>query len=118
MTQVRATFFRPSFKKRWLAHVLLSPLSSPGFRKQLSDGETGFLVAPGNVSALADALEKLLRNRDLRAQFGAAGKARIEKNFQIQTTIVPLLDLFEQAEAQLDDATSCPTRREQNRIPD
>ena len=34
------------------------------------------------------------RSRELRAQFGAAGKARIEKNFQIETTICPLLDLF------------------------
>ena len=67
-----------------------------GIPETVVDGKTGLLVAPGNVSALTDALEKLLRNRDLRAQFGAAGKTRIEKHFQIQTTIAPLLDLFGQ----------------------
>ena len=72
-----------------------------GIPETVVDGKTGFLVAPGNVSALADALEKLLRNRDLRAQFGAAGKARIEKHFQIQTTIEPLLDLFGQLKGNL-----------------
>ena len=65
-----------------------------GIPETVVDGKTGFLVEPGNISALANALEKLLRNRDLRAQFGAAGKARIEKHFQIQTTIEPLLHLF------------------------
>ena len=67
-----------------------------GIPETVVDGKTGFLVAPGDISALANALEKLLRNRDLRAQFGAAGKTRIEKHFQIQTTIAPLLDLFGQ----------------------
>jgi glycosyltransferase involved in cell wall biosynthesis len=46
-----------------------------GIPETVIGGETGFLVAPGSVPALADALEKLLRSRDLRAQFGAAGKA-------------------------------------------
>jgi hypothetical protein len=67
-----------------------------GIPETVVDGATGFLVGPGNVSALADALEKLLRNRDLRTQFGAAGKSRIEEHFQIQTTIAPLVDLFSQ----------------------
>ena len=67
-----------------------------GIPETVVDGKTGLLVPPGNVSALAGALDKLLRNRDLRAQFGAAGKARIENHFQIQTTIERLLDLFGQ----------------------
>jgi glycosyltransferase involved in cell wall biosynthesis len=69
-----------------------------GIPETVVGGETGFLVSPGNVSALSDALEKLLRSRDLRLQFGKAGKARIEKNFQIQTTIAPLIELFERIE--------------------
>ena len=57
--------------------------------------KTGFLVPPGDISTLADALEKLLRSRDLRQQLGAAGRARIEEHFQIETTIEPLIALFE-----------------------
>ena len=80
-----------------------------GIPETVVDGKTGLLVAPGNVSALADALEKLLRNRNLRAQLGAAGKTRIEKHFQIQTTIAPLLDLFGQLKRNVDDAISRPS---------
>ena len=67
-----------------------------GIPETVIGGETGFLVSPGDVAAFADALEKLLRSRDLRFQFGAAAKARIEKHFRIETTIEPLLALFDQ----------------------
>ncbi len=65
-----------------------------GIPETVIGGETGFLVSPNDVPALAEALEKLLHSRDLRFELGAAGKARIEKHFQIETTIAPLLDLF------------------------
>jgi glycosyltransferase involved in cell wall biosynthesis len=66
-----------------------------GIPETVIGGETGFLVSPGDVPGLADALEKLLRSRDLRSQLGEAGKARIEKHFRIETTIEPLLELFQ-----------------------
>ncbi len=75
-----------------------------GISETVVDGKTGLLVPPGDAPALADALEKLLRNGDLRTQFGATGKTRIEKHFQIQTTIEPLLDLFAQLKS------NAPTR--------
>ena len=57
-----------------------------GIPETVIGGETGFLVRPEMSRLWQTRLEKLLRSRDLRAQFGAAGKARIEKHFQIQTT--------------------------------
>jgi glycosyltransferase involved in cell wall biosynthesis len=49
----------------------------------VSDGENGLLIAPGDVSALADGLEKLIPNRALRQAMGLAGRARFEKEFTI-----------------------------------
>ena len=61
-----------------------------GIPETVVDRETGFLVTPGDTSALADALAKLLDNADLRSRMGEAGRARVEKHFQIQTTVESL----------------------------
>ncbi len=65
-----------------------------GIPESVVEGETGFLVLPAQPLALADALEKLLRDAPLRAQFGAAGRQRIERNFQVETTVEPLEQLL------------------------
>lgn len=48
-----------------------------GLPAQVDDGKTGYLVPPRDESALADAIVRLLRNRDLRRQLGANGKRKI-----------------------------------------
>jgi glycosyltransferase involved in cell wall biosynthesis len=40
------------------------------------DGETGLLVAPGDVPALGSALRRLVDDADLRHRLGAAARAR------------------------------------------
>jgi glycosyltransferase involved in cell wall biosynthesis len=65
-----------------------------GIPETVVDEETGLLVPPGDVHALAGALEKLLDSAELRSRFGAAGRGRIEKHFQIETTVNPLVDLL------------------------
>jgi glycosyltransferase involved in cell wall biosynthesis len=80
-----------------------------GIPESVIGGGTGFLVAPGDVPALADALEKLLHSRGLRFQFGAAGKTRIENHFRIETTIEPLIELFENLERKAARAAHTPS---------
>lgn len=45
------------------------------------DGETGFVVPPGDVDALTAALRRLVDDPDLRRSLGAAGRARAEREF-------------------------------------
>lgn len=66
-----------------------------GIPEAVVDKETGLLVPPGESGLFADALEALCRNTELRARYGAAGRERIENNFQIDTTLQPLVQQFE-----------------------
>jgi glycosyltransferase involved in cell wall biosynthesis len=68
-----------------------------GIPELVVDGQTGVLVSPGDTAALADALERLLRDPKLRLHYGRAGRARIEQRFRIEDTVAPLLKLFETA---------------------
>ena len=63
----------------------------------MADGETGFLVPPHNSGALADPIEKLLRNPQLRRRIGAAAQARVRKEFDIGRNTEDLMTLFRQA---------------------
>lgn len=44
---------------------------------------TGLIVPPGDSEALAVALNRLLADPALRAQYGAAGRARVERDFTV-----------------------------------
>ncbi len=61
-----------------------------GIPESVAVGETGLLVPPNDAGALANALERLIRDPKLRARFGAAGRARVERNFQVEITVEPL----------------------------
>src|SRR6266478_123683 len=61
------------------------------------DGESGLLVAPGDVEGFANALESLLRDPQLRARLGAAGRQSVEERFDVDKTAAQLLELVEAA---------------------
>jgi glycosyltransferase involved in cell wall biosynthesis len=68
-----------------------------GIPEIVGDGESGLLVAPGDVEGLANALESLLRDPQLRARFGAAGRRNVEERFDVDKTAAQLLKLVEAA---------------------
>lgn len=54
-----------------------------GVPEVVVEGETGFLVPPGNAEELTRALERLLADRELRRRMGAAGRRRAELLFDV-----------------------------------
>jgi len=66
-----------------------------GIPESVVNDQTGVLVSPGDTTALAQALDRLLRDAELRLRYGRAGRARVEQHFRIDQTIGPLLELFE-----------------------
>jgi phosphatidyl-myo-inositol alpha-mannosyltransferase len=48
----------------------------PGYDEVMTDGVEGFLVPPGDPTALAAAVETILRDRALAERFASAGRAR------------------------------------------
>ncbi|MGB3754760.1 MAG: glycosyltransferase family 4 protein [Rivularia sp. (in: cyanobacteria)] len=58
------------------------------------DNETGFLVQPGDVTALADALLKLLSNRKLTEEMGQAGRKRAIEEFSEERRTQSFLDIY------------------------
>jgi glycosyltransferase involved in cell wall biosynthesis len=63
-----------------------------GIPESVVDKETGLLVPAGESWLFAEALEVLCRDAELRMRFGAAGRARVEQHFQVETTVEPLLE--------------------------
>ena len=61
----------------------------------VADGETGLLVAQHDESALADALITLLQDEALSARMGAAGRARVERLFNLKRQTAVLEDKYD-----------------------
>jgi len=57
----------------------------------VDDGEDGFLVDPGSTEQLADRLEELARNPELREQMGERGRARVPSRYAV-TRLVEDMD--------------------------
>jgi glycosyltransferase involved in cell wall biosynthesis len=51
------------------------------------DGEDGFLVAPGAVEELADRLERLAGDPELRERMGGAGRGRVLPRYSVERLI-------------------------------
>jgi glycosyltransferase involved in cell wall biosynthesis len=49
----------------------------------VEDGVSALLVPPNDPSALADAIDRLIKDGDLRAELGAAGKKRAQTNYSL-----------------------------------
>jgi colanic acid/amylovoran biosynthesis glycosyltransferase len=67
-----------------------------GIPELLHDG-AGMMVPAEQPVALADALERLIRDADLRASLGKAGRRRVEEQFSLEGTVSRLAAQIEQA---------------------
>ncbi len=65
-------------------------------RRVIRDGENGILVPVRDAVALADALERLVREPETRRRMGEAGRRIAAREFDTRTTIQDWLELYEQ----------------------
>jgi glycosyltransferase involved in cell wall biosynthesis len=61
------------------------------------DGETGLLASPGDATAIADALARLLDDVDLRQSLGASGLARAQDEFSVQRMVEQTMRVYDEA---------------------
>jgi SAM-dependent methyltransferase len=53
----------------------------------VADGETGFLVPPGDPAALVDAIVSLVTSAELRQRLGAASRRRYERLYRVESMV-------------------------------
>ena len=77
--------------------VITTPVG--GIVDIVRDGETGLLIPPDDMHALANRLRLLLGNEGLRLQLGRNGRAHVEQTFNLETNAGRILDLLKDAAA-------------------
>jgi len=65
-----------------------------GIPLQVEDGKTGFLVEPGDYDAAADRIVRLLKDADLRHEFGHAGREHVRCRFLIPRLLFDWLNVI------------------------
>jgi glycosyltransferase involved in cell wall biosynthesis len=65
-----------------------------GIPEMVVESETGFLVQPGNVPAMADAIDKLIDDHLLGQRLGDTGRQRAQKLFSIRENVRELCALL------------------------
>jgi glycosyltransferase involved in cell wall biosynthesis len=66
-----------------------------GIPEQVEDGESGYLVPAGDAASLADRLNELLSDPQLRDRFGERGRERA-KQFSVDAMVDATRDLYEE----------------------
>lgn len=82
----------------------------PGCRDAIVPGETGLLVVPKDIDALADALESLIHDPAWRQKMGAAGRRLAEEKFSIESVCDKHVALYEHLHKEGADPAAAQTR--------
>jgi glycosyltransferase involved in cell wall biosynthesis len=70
--------------------------SSGGLPEIVRNGETGLIVAPGDVRGLAEALQRLEADPELRRRLGVAARARAMEQFDAERNASKVFELIRQ----------------------
>ena len=65
-----------------------------GIPELVHDGECGLLVEPKEVGQLADAIQRLYDDADLRQRFGVSGREKVIREFDLNLNAVTLAQYF------------------------
>ena len=61
----------------------------------ITDGVDGLLVAPGDVEALTEALDRLIEDSNLREKLASNARKTVEKRFAIPVLVPKIVDFYE-----------------------
>lgn len=104
-------FAAPAPREHGVASVYLEAMScarpvvastTGGAPEAVVDGETGFLVAPGDHAALVDRLDALLSSPELRQRLGQNGRARVLELFTADRVAERTLSVYERVVSERD----------------
>jgi colanic acid/amylovoran biosynthesis glycosyltransferase len=93
----------PRGKREGIPVVLMEAMSSglpvvasdlSGIPELVEDGSTGLLVAPGDAEGLAGALRLLASEPALASRLAAAGRAKVQAEFDVHRSARRLVELF------------------------
>ncbi|MBO9480329.1 glycosyltransferase [Salinisphaera sp. G21_0] len=95
----------PSYYGEGLPKVLIEAAATgravittdqPGCRDAIEPNVTGLLVPPRDALALADAIEDLLANSELRQSMGNAGRKLAERDYGIEKVVKAHLQIYQE----------------------
>jgi glycosyltransferase involved in cell wall biosynthesis len=86
--------FPNSVMEAMAARLPVVATDTGGTRELVLDGETGYLIPPGNASILVDRLARLCDDRQLRMKMGELGRRRIEQEFTVAKMSCKLESLY------------------------
>jgi glycogen synthase len=88
-----------------------------GIPEVVVPGETGLLVPPADPGALAEALNRVLRDRAMARQMGVAGRRRVEEHFSWTSIAARTRQLYEELLTEKGRLRQPPSRRRAAREP-
>ncbi|WP_449470934.1 glycosyltransferase family 4 protein [Sphingobium chungangianum] len=97
-------FVLPSWYREGLPRTILEAMAAgrgvittdmPGCREPIRQGVNGFIVAPRDTNALADAMVRICERPSLPAQLGMAARKTVEENYSVEMVNALLLSTME-----------------------
>lgn len=68
--------------------------NADGFSEVMIDGKTGYIVEKKNVEQIAEALEKLLKDKEQRIQFGKNGRKRVIEKYNWEDNVKKMEKIY------------------------
>lgn len=66
-----------------------------GLPEVVKDGITGIVVPPHDVEAIANALELLISDREMRRRMGDAGRSHVKRNYAWSDCLQQMIDIYQ-----------------------
>lgn len=76
------------------ARLPVVAFNSGGAAEIILNGETGVLIPPGNLEAMADAVSRLMDDPLLRRRMGETGRKRVEKHYTLERHCLAVITLY------------------------